>query len=126
MSETLIPVLNSKSKLQRVSIGSGGNGTYSATSIPGYESLTADNFAFIPTGASGTGEFEGTGSTGRTFLATGNTSTSPSISYNASTGVVTLSGCSASTESNYNKSGASGKTRGFVSVWGGMYCYHIG
>ncbi|MFA6664417.1 MAG: hypothetical protein WCS21_08910, partial [Lachnospiraceae bacterium] len=64
----------------RTLLGSGGNGTYSATSISGYASLTSANFAFIPTGAGGSGEFAGTGSTGSAFTAGGSASTSPSIS----------------------------------------------
>lgn len=77
--------LNSKSKLHRVSVGSGGNGTYSATSIPGYSLLTADNFAFVVTSYSGGG-----GMTGRwnsTDVGRGiglSTSGTPSISYNSS------------------------------------------
>jgi hypothetical protein len=119
-------VLNSKSKLHRVSIGSGGNGTYSATSIPGYESLTADNFAFVVTGASGSGDFKGTGSNGRYFGAGGSASTSPSISYNDSTGVVTVSGCSTNTEASHDTATEAGKVRGAVSVFGYLYCFYAG
>ena len=126
MGEVMCDVSNSSKTLHKVLLGSGGNGTYSATSISGYASLTSANFAFIPAGAIGSGEFAGTGSTGSGFTAGGSASTSPSISYNASTGVVTVSGCGASTESDYHTSRESGKIRGWVSVWGGVYCYHIG
>ena len=112
--------------LHRVSLGSGSNGTYSATGVPDYASLTADNFAFVVSSASGSGEFAGTGSTGSGFTAGGSASTSPSISYNASSGVVTVSGCSASTEQNYNTQKESGKIRGAVSVSGTLYCFYAG
>lgn len=112
--------------LHRVSIGSGSNGTYNATSIPNYSSLTADNFAFVVTGASGSGDFSGTGSTGHSFSAGGSASTSPSISYNDNTGVVTVSGCSANTEASHNTSTESGKVHGAVSVFGYLYCFYAG
>ena len=126
MSEVLCNVLNSKSKLHRVSIGSGGNRAYSATSIPGYQSMTVDNFAFVVSSASGSGDFSGTGSTGHGFSAGGSSSTSPSISYNASIGVVTVSGCSAHTETNHNTSTESGTVHGNVSVSGYLYCFYAG
>ena len=109
-----------------MSIGSGGNGTYSATSIPGYQSMTVDNFAFVVASASGNGDYIGLATTGHSFGAGGTASTSPSISYNDSTGVVTVSGCSANTEASHNTSTESGKVHGAVSVFGYLYCFYAG
>ena len=116
----------SDKKLHRVSIGSGGNGTYSATSIPGYQSMTVDNFAFVVASASGNGDYIGLATTGHSFGAGGTASTSPSISYNDSTGVVTVSGCSAHTETSRNTSTESGKVHGNVYLSGYLYCFYAG
>ena len=120
--------LNSKSKLHRVSVGSGGNGTYSATSIPGYSLLTADNFAFVVTSYSGGG-----GMTGRwnsTDVGRGiglSTSGTPSISYNSSTGIVTMSGLSASSSSSQGSSqGYTANTNASASISGTVYCFYAG
>ena len=114
----------SDKKLHRISIGSGGNGTYSAASIDGYANFTSDNFAFIPTYGSGSGSFDGSGSNGVSFSAGGNAGTSPSISYNPETGIVTISGCSNNTSSNYHTQTESGNVYGAVSITGTIYCYY--
>ena len=88
--------------------------------------MTVDNFAFVVSRASGSGDFSGSGLTGQGFSAGGLASTSPSISYNDSTGVVTVSGCSANTEASHNTSTESGKVHGAVSVFGYLYCFYAG
>lgn len=97
--------------LHRVSIGSGGNGTYSATSIPNYSSLTADNFAFVVT--------YGNSYYYSQWTAHSNSiSFSPSITYDANTGIVTVSKCSASYREQSEVHNA--------SVTGNVYCFYAG
>ena len=114
--------------LHRVSIGSGDNGTYSATSIPGYESLTADNFAFVVTSYSGSGSMTGNWDSHNAGGGAGtSTSGTPSISYNSSTGIVTMSGLSTSS------SGSRGSAQVYkadvtasASISGTVYCFYAG
>ena len=96
--------------LHRVSLGSGSNGTYSATSIPGYQSMTVDNFAFVVTSALANsyshkqGEWVGITSY-------------PKLSYDSSTGTVTVAGCYVeATPSCYILSKVSGT----------VYCFYAG
>ena len=100
--------LNSKSKLHRVSIGSGSNGTYNATSIPNYSSLTADNFAFVVTSALAQSYSHQQGQwVGITSY--------PKLSYDSSTGTVTVAGCNVeATPSCYINSKVSGT----------VYCFY--
>ena len=119
------PVIPFK-KLNRVSIGSGGNQTFSATSIPGYESLTADNFAFVVTSYSGGGGM--TGSWNSTDVGYGtelSTSGTPSISYNSSTGIVTMSGVwASSSDSQGSSQGYTANKTATASIWGTVYCFY--
>ena len=114
-------------------IGTGGAGTYSATAIDGYQNLTADNFAFIPTSV--TGSFSGTatysggnnGGSSETQSTSGSKTVTPTISYNNSTGIVTIGSTSGSGSAS-NKTGSNGmltaKSSGSVSVTGKVVCYH--
>ena len=88
--------------------------------------MTVDNFAFVVASASGNGDYIGLATTGHSFGAGGTASTSPSISYNDSTGVVTVSGCSAHTETSRNTSTESGKVHGNVYLSGYLYCFYAG
>ena len=126
MSKKLCNVLNSKSKLHRVSVGSGGNGTYSATSIPGYSLLTADNFAFVVTSYSGGGGMTGSWNSVNVGYGTGlSTSGTPSISYNSSTGIVTMSGLSASSRKSQGSSqGYKADLNASASISGEVYCFY--
>ena len=115
----------SDKKLHRVSIGSGGNGTYSATSIPGYQLLTADNFAFVVTSYSGGGGMTGNWDSHNAGGAAGtSTSGTPSISYNSSTGIVTMSGLSASSGSTQGAPGYTAINTASASISGKVYCFY--
>ena len=97
--------------LQRVKIGSfsGGNSdnsfTFDCTNIPNYQNLTVDNFTYEYTGITG-GSSDGTNSA----------SCSPKKSYNASTGVLTLTGMSARHPNRW---------AGISSVSGNVYVYYV-
>lgn len=101
--------------LHRVVIGTGGNGTYSAASIPNFQSLTLDNFAFNPTNLRRTDEHWGnpdTYSKGKSV----DSSTNCSMSYNASNGILTVSGLEYSNA--INESG------GKAIVTGQILCFY--
>lgn len=108
--------------LHRVVIGTGGNGTYSAASIPNFQSLTADNFAFVPTNVrceSVTYNTDGNA----TYVVLGThaeATLKPVISYNAANGVVTVSGCTGGAYSNgVNLHGLEAR----ANVTGDVYCF---
>lgn len=101
--------------LHRVVIGTGGNGTYSAASIPNFQSLTLDNFAFNPTNLRRTDDHWGnpdTYSKGKSV----DSSTNCSMSYNASNGILTVSGLEYSNA--INESG------GKAIVTGQILCFY--
>ena len=94
------------------------NGTYDASSISGYDKMTADNFIFVITSATTSSSHKISSSgyrTGYNPSATAN----PSVSYDASTGTVTLSGCAAENTTTY---GDAWEKRG-VNIYGDIYCY---
>ena len=111
--------------IKRVCIASStGNGTYNVTNIPNYQDLTADNFAFVATYADGSGGFCGSGSNGQYFNLGGSCGIGPALSYNASIGKITLSGCSDSAQSDYHSTYEIGYRYGAVSISGNLYCYY--
>lgn len=103
-----------QSNLKRVTIASGvGNGSYSATSIPGYQNLTADNFFFVISST----DIYSLSNKDYGYAFQGNDSnTTPRLSYDASKGVVTVSGCTAA-GSNY-------QGKGHTYLYGNIYCVH--
>lgn len=94
------------------------NGTYDASAITGYDKLTADNFIFVTTSATTNSAHKISGSGYRLSYNPTATAT-PSISYNAETGTVTLTGCSASKT---DTSGDAWERRG-VTLYGDIYCH---
>ena len=112
--------------LHRVSIGSGSNGTYNATSIPNYSSLTADNFAYVVTSYSGSGSMTGSWDSDSVGYGCGqSTQGTPSISYNPSTGIVTMSGLSATSSSSQGSSqGYTANKTASASISGTVYCFY--
>lgn len=104
---------DSKGAFQRVKIASNiGNGTYSATSIENYEELTVENFFFVITS---TDIYSIANREGYAFQ-NNESNTTPIVSYDASTGTITLSGCSTS-GSNYQGSG-------HTILKGDLYCVY--
>lgn len=85
-ADTFIPFKSAPVNLGQIS-------TYDATSIPGYETLTADNFIVEITGVSGVST-GGAASGSQDDLYADYAGFSVSKSYNASTGTFTLSGMS--------------------------------
>ena len=82
-------------------IGSGGNGKYSAVNISDFRNLTADNFMFVPTNITASCEFSGHWNTDQqgSFGNRGSAQTNVVISYDPSTGMVTVDGCTGTTQS---------------------------
>lgn len=109
-----------KSKYLRY-IGSGGNGNYSATGISGWQGLTKDNFVFVPTKVHYQGRTYNTdGNATYIVLGTGATGdVYPSISYNSSNGVVTVSGCHGQLYSNGERLHG---VQTNVTITGNVYC----
>lgn len=102
--------------LHRAVIGTGGNGTYSAASIPNFQSLTLDNFAFNPINLRRTDNHWGnpdTYSKGKSV----DSSTNCSMSYNASNGILTVSGLKYG--NSINESG------GEAIVTGQFLCFYV-
>ena len=92
MSETLIPVLNSKTGIHRYLVSSGG----SVSSLPGYNKFTSANFAIVSATLNVSCWGHGGGAGDKTVYSSG--SGSISISYNATTGVVTASASASAPE----------------------------
>ena len=92
MSETLIPVLNSKSNLRVITIGS-SSGNYDVSSYPGYKNFTVDNFV-LDFNCTVSAHYNNVGN------APANTDVSGSCriskSYNPSTGIFSVSNGSSS------------------------------
>lgn len=114
-------------------IGTGGAGEYDATGIDGYEDLTVDNFAFIPTEVtgsfSGVAEYAGGNMSDHALVSTGSsTSCSPTISYDPSTGKVTIGSTSNSGSATRNGTPPyytlAVESSGSCSVTGKVVCYH--
>ena len=105
----------SESTVNRTLIGSGGAGSYSATSISNYQNLTVENFAYIPTTVYCDDNHWGNPDTFSDGIA--NKTSNVSISYEPSTGIVTVSNIS--TGFNIGESGGGGGIKS-----GNLYCYH--
>lgn len=113
-------------------IGTGGNGTYDATGIDGYEDFTVDNFAFIPSslksGSNAQCTYAGGTTNGSTESVNNNASASPKLSYDAVKGKLTVSGCSCS-NSNWNSHSRDDgmitvRSKSNASITGKIVCYH--
>ncbi len=106
-------------------IGEGGDGSYSAATVDGYKNFTADDFVFVYTGISGASYWGGRWGTDTpgTFDSSIDLSGAPSISYNATNGLVTVSGC---TLSNSNNNGYAWVGDAYakinVTITGKIYC----
>ncbi len=101
-------------------IGSGGNGNYSATGISGWQGLTKDSFVFVPTKV----HYQGStyDNNDASYIVLGNGVTGdvyPSISYNSSNGIATVSGCHGQL---YSQSANSHGVQANVTVTGNVYC----
>lgn len=113
-------------------IGTGGNGTYDATGIDGYEDFTVENFAFIPSllksGSNAQCTYAGGSTHGSTESVSNNASASPKLSYDAVKGKLTVSGCSCS-NSDWNTHNRSDgmitvRSKSNASITGKIVCYH--
>ncbi|MFR2533616.1 MAG: hypothetical protein ACLTEH_00130 [Clostridia bacterium] len=101
------------SSLHRVTVATDvGNGSYSVTDIPNYEKLTTDNFFFVITS---TDIYSQANMQGYVFRFN-ESNTTPVVNYDATTGTVTLTGCSTS-GSNYQGSG-------HTILKGNLYCVY--
>ncbi len=105
-------------------IGSGGNGKYSAVNIPDFRNLTADNFMFVPTSITASCEFGGHWNTDQqgNFDSKGSAQTKVVISYDPSTGMVTVDGCTGTAQSTQGYSWVDNAyTNTTVSITGEIY-----
>lgn len=105
-------------------IGSGGNGKYSAVNIPDFRNLTADNFMFVPTSITASCEFGGHWNTDQqgNFDSKGSAQTKVVISYDPSTGMVTVDGCTGTAQSTQGYSWVDNAyTNTKVSITGEIY-----
>lgn len=89
--------------------------TFSATSIPSYQNLTADNFFVNSTGLYHYANLENNGPQGP-----GSQTLYLTKSYNASTGVLTVSQCSGIVYSTWKSAQASGYSQAYVNYT--VYC----
>ena len=113
-TEKIQEIYDERGTIHRMALGTGTSGTYSAISVPGYGNLTASNFSFVVTSAKATavrnpGASGGGGSTGTIY---------PSISYNSSTGVVTVS------NANHGSFGSEDAHVGELTLTGTLYAYY--
>lgn len=102
-------------KLHRVAIGTGGSGTYSAASIPGFQGFTIENFAFVPSRVSRTDNHWGNPETYYKGTEV-NSSVTCSMSYDSSNGILTVK--------NLQCDNSIGESGGAGSVTGTFYCYY--
>ena len=118
-ADTVIPF--SSGSIKRVLIGSGANGTYSATSVPNYQDLTTENFAFVPTSVRRTDShwgnpetYNGSHPANPTYV---DNSSTCSMIYDPVSGILTVSGL--------KHSNSVGESGGDAYVYGNFYCYYI-
>lgn len=113
-------------QLHWVDLGYGGNGNYNATSVPNYRNLSDTNFVFQVTQANGSGGYNGSGTTGHGFGAGSSCSCYPSVSYNPSNGIATVTGCSDSKSEDHHTTYEYGSKYASVSVSGRLWCVYAG
>ena len=101
--------------LHRVAIGTGGSGTYSAAAIPGFQNLTIENFAFVPSQVSRTDNHWGNPET-YSKGSKANSSVNCSMTYNSSNGILTVT--------NFQCNNSIGESGGAGSVVGTFYCFY--
>lgn len=107
-------------KTDRHVIKSGvGNGSFSVAHISGYEKLTAEDFAFVVTNAKTSSSHRDSDYGGRTAYDPVATC-SPTLSYDASSGTITITGCAGS--NSVNGPANSVENRG-VGLTGTVYFY---
>ena len=113
-------------QLHWVDLGYGGNGNYNATGVPNYGNLSDTNFVFQVTQAEGSGGYNGSGTTGHGFDAGSSCSCYPSVSYNPSNGIATVTGCSGSKSEDHHTTYEYGRKYANVSVSGRLWCVYTG
>ena len=107
-------------KTDRHVIKSGvGNGSFSVAHISGYEKLTAEDFAFVVTNAKTSSSHRDSDYGGRAAYDPVATC-SPTLSYDASSGTITITGCAGS--NSVNGPANSVENRG-VGLTGTVYFY---